>query len=609
MRLCLFPIALLLLCSVCFAQVPALSFLTTSLPDGSTGVAYSQAVTAQNGTAPYGFTLISGSLPAGLSLSTGSPSATISGTPVTPQRASFTLQVSDSVGGIATQAFTILIAAGPLSIGTASPLTAGYTNIAYSQSMQANGGAPPYSWAVTAGTLPDGLSLSAAGALTGTPTTQGVSNFTITVTDSNSTAASVVYSLTVTLGTLSFKTPYTLPSSLYGTSYSQTIQAQGGSLPYNWVLTGGALPPGLSFNNGAITGTPTSPGTYTFTVQVFDNSSHYISGTFSLTIAGSSVTVATPGILPAGAVGGPYSTGLLATGGVPPYTWTVASGSLPPGLTLSTGGVISGVPTTVGSYIFSAQVQDNTSLTASQQFTITVSPAGISPRIGVFSQVVAGGGWTTTLWLVNRSAAAVPATIVFHADNGGLIGLPVTVLQGGMTTQVSANTLNETIAPNTTLVITTLPQTNNVQCWADVQGSGALSGFGFYSNGTSEAEVPLQSVIGTTLTLPFDNTNGNTTGIALVNLASSQASFTATIWDQTGNIVTTVPVTLTLADSAGNGHDSFMLPAKIASTANIRGIIQFSGNPGGNLNNPGQIAGLGLRVDSTGFTSMQTIVP
>jgi hypothetical protein len=120
----------------------------------------------------------------------------------------------------------------------------------------------------------------------------------------------------------------------------------------------------------------------------------------------------------------------------------------------------------------------------------------------------------------------------------------------------------------------------------------------------------LQSQIGTSISLPFDNTNGASTGVALVNLASGPASITATVWDQYGNQLAAVPVALTQNDANGGGHDSFMLPARLAVTAGIRGIVQFQGNPGTPFAPGGQLTGLGLRAEANGlFTSIQTIVP
>jgi hypothetical protein len=257
-------------------------------------------------------------------------------------------------------------------------------------------------------------------------------------------------------------------------------------------------------------------------------------------------------------------------------------------------------------------VQDTTALTASRTFSMTVTAAGVLPRLGIISQLSAGAGWVTTIWLINQSAAPVQTSLVFHGDDGTPLTLPFTVTQPTVITQVAASTLNETIAPNTTLVVATQPLASNVEGWVDVLGNGALNGFAVYSNGSVEASVPLQSLIETSFSLYFDNTNGGSTGVAIANLAGAPASITATVWDLNGNLVTLQPVAvpLTQNDANGNGHDAFELAARVAATANIRGIIQFQGNPGSQLVSPGQVTGLGLRTEASNlFTSIPTIVP
>jgi len=620
MRSIFAAVGVLLMSCAGFAQ--GLNFTANTLPAGQTGFSYSQSVTVTGGTTPYTFSITSGSLPAGLTLTSSSPNFIVSGLPSAVANSQpFTVTVTDSAqpANTANQAFTLTITLGALGMVTTSPLTAGFTGTPYSQSLTAHGGLPPYTWSLSAGALPAGLTLSSAGAITGIPTATTANpgpTFTLTATDSASNSVNGQFSITVSIAVLSISTLPTLPSCLANTSYTETITATGGIPPYTWAITSGQLPAGLGFSSGVISGTPTAVGTSAFTVTVYDNNFHLASASFTLTVGGSAVTISTPTLLPSGSVGAGYSTTLTATGGVPPYTWAIVSGSLPPGIAISTGGVISGIPTVAGDYIFSVEVEDSTSLTASEAFSLTVAAGGATPRTGVISQVVAGGGWITTIWLVNRTAAPVQATVNFYADNGAALNLPLTVTQAGASQEQLASTLNKVIFPNTTLVVTTLPQTTNVEAWADVLGNGALSGFAFYSNGTVEASVPLQTEIGNSISLPFDNTNGNSTAIALVNLAGAQAAITATVWDQNGNQLAVAPVALkdpngnSIIDSNGNGHGAFMLPTQLPITAGIRGIVQFTGNPASAQAPAGQLTGLGLLTTASGlFTSMQTMAP
>jgi len=159
-------------------------------------------------------------------------------------------------------------------------------------------------------------------------------------------------------------TTTSLPNGVAGAAYSQTLSAAGGTTPYTWSLTSGTLPAGLTLNasTGVISGTPTAAGTANFTVQVTDASNGTDNKGLSILIAsaGSPPTVTTAS-LPNGTVGTAYNQSLTATGGTPPYQWTwmAAAGSgLPPGLSLSSAGTISGTPTAAGTFDVIVQVQD-----------------------------------------------------------------------------------------------------------------------------------------------------------------------------------------------------------------------------------------------------------
>jgi hypothetical protein len=377
-------------------------------------------------------------------------------------------------------------------------------------------------------------------------------------------------------------------------------------------VTSGALPPLLTLgSSGTISGTPTTPGAWSFTVSVSDATLHFVSQTYTLDITLGPLTITSPATLSPGAVvGAVYSETLAASGGAPPYTWQVVSGTWPAGLSISSSGVISGTPSAAGTYVFSAQVTDSASESATQSFTLIVAALGSVTRAGVIPQIVAGGGWVTTIWLINGSTAAVQSSVVFHGDDGGPLALAGNLTQPAVTQPFDSSVLKLTIAPNTTALVVTGASGANVEGWADVLSNGALSGFAVFSNGSAEAAVPLQAQIGTSFRLAFDNANGASTGVALVNLAGAPAGITATVWDQYGNQLAVLPVALTENDASGGGHDSFMLPARLAVTAGIRGIVQFQGNPATPSAAAGQLTGLGLRAEASGlFTSIPTIVP
>jgi hypothetical protein len=173
-----------------------------------------------------------------------------------------------------------------------------------------------------------------------------------------------------------------------GANYGQNIAITGGScgqpcssLPVFTVVVG-SLPPGLSMPQtygccgDAIGGTPSQAGTFTFTVQVRDGAGNTARQAFSISISPPApLTITFPtDCCPAGTVGQSYLQNFFLSGGVGPYSATVASGQLPPGLHLSPSPPISisGTPTSVGTFAFTVQVTDSTGAQATKQGSITI---------------------------------------------------------------------------------------------------------------------------------------------------------------------------------------------------------------------------------------------
>ncbi|HUB66305.1 MAG TPA: putative Ig domain-containing protein [Candidatus Methylacidiphilales bacterium] len=358
------------------ALVSALGPVITTgspLPPGAAGAAYDQTLTASGGASPYSWSISSGSLPAGLNLSNG---GVISGTPTASGTVNFTVEVTDSNRISSTAAFSLQIyAEGTPIIATSSPLPQGTAGAAYNQTLTASGGTTPYTWSIASGSLPAGLSLSSTGVISGTPATAGSATFTVQVTGNNGLSSTTAFSLTIN-PPLTITTSSPLPSGSVGRAYSQTLAASGGVTPYTWSIANGSLPAGLSLNSaGVISGTPISLGTASFTAQVTDNNGLSSTAVFSLTI-NLPLTITTSNPLPSGGLGTAYSQTLAASGGVTPYTWSIANGSLPAGLSLSSAGVISGTPTSVGTASFTVQVTgaDGGFCTAAFSLTITLAP-------------------------------------------------------------------------------------------------------------------------------------------------------------------------------------------------------------------------------------------
>jgi hypothetical protein len=179
--------------------------------------------------------------------------------------------------------------------------------------------------------------------------------------------------------------PPTLPSGTVGTAYNQSVSASGGTSPHTFSVSSGALPTGLILNaaTGAITGTPTSAGTFNFTITATDAGGCSGSRPYTITIAspGCPVITLNPDTLPPGVVGTPYSQSVTATGGTAPHTFAIASGALPAGLFLNPAtGLISGVPLQPGLFSFTIRATDSSGCTGARPYTLTII-AGAGPNI------------------------------------------------------------------------------------------------------------------------------------------------------------------------------------------------------------------------------------
>jgi large repetitive protein len=374
--------------------------LTGTLPAGVAGSSYSQTLMASNGTPPYVFAISVGALPPGLSLN--SSTGAITGVPTTAGSYTFAAQVTDSAGINATQSFTISIAR-PLAIATTSLPSAGI-GAQYNQTLSASGGLPPYSWSVSSGRLPPGLTLDfASGVVSGPATTEGTYAFTVSVSDSGGNVTAQGLSIVVT-SSLTITSTSPLPPGAVGTAYSQALAAISGAPPYTWTVTAGSLPPGITLNasTGVLSGKPTTSGAYTFTLRVADASSTTASAAFSLTIV-TALSITTTS-LPGGSAGANYSATLAAVAGTSPYTWSITVGSLPQGLSLdAASGVISGKPGVEGTYAFTVQVKDAVGHTATQALTLVIAPA-LSPGGGALPDGVAGQPYSQQLTVTGGTA-------------------------------------------------------------------------------------------------------------------------------------------------------------------------------------------------------------
>jgi hypothetical protein len=229
--------------------------------------AFSQKLTASGGSgAGQQWSVTGGSLPAGVTLA---QDGTLSGTPTAAGTFTATVQVTDSGGGTASKQVTIVVAD---ALAPALPaVRVSEVGIPFAGTLTATGGTAPYKWAVTAGTLPEGLALDGTtGALTGTPTLKGNTRFTITVTDANGFAKAIEFPLVV-VGKVTIATTRVATLKI-GRKFGARLVTTGGARPFKWQLLSGKLLTGIRFDakEGRFVGTARKAGHSTVTVQVTD---------------------------------------------------------------------------------------------------------------------------------------------------------------------------------------------------------------------------------------------------------------------------------------------------------------------------------------------------
>lgn len=369
------------------------SLFNSALHDGTVGTPYSQQLIAWNGGTLSWAPSATSALPAGLSVS---PSGLISGTPQSAGTFSFVLTATDSSTAISGNfGFSLRIS----NLGIADPDVLPQVAIVGQPFSYAFTGSGTGTGVWSATGLPNGLTMSATGTISGTPTVNGTFNVFVTVTNGIVPVSErfTLYSRLPNPTELDLPIGGTaLADATVGQSISSTLNPSGGLPPYHFVVAAGSsLPPGIqliiadqnlpNFLQGAtlLAGAPTTAGTYTFDLILTDSAVPAVSvrRTFTLNVSAIGIVLGTPRTAITGSA---YSERFTAVGGTAPYTFTISPTSLtgpvlPTGLSLTSDGVITGTPTSTGTYNFLLRATDAVGRSFSRTYSLAVtSPTGLS---------------------------------------------------------------------------------------------------------------------------------------------------------------------------------------------------------------------------------------
>jgi Putative Ig domain len=478
--------------------------LSGGLPAGSISVGGAYPATslrASGGTAPYTWAVTSGNLPPGLALTSA---GTISGSPTTTTGSpfSFTVTVTDAATPAHTASGVLSISInGMMTITTAtgSLPTTGEAGSAYpSTTLTETGGVGPFNWTINSGSLPNGLSLSSTGSISGTispTTTPGTFSFTANIKDSQGNS--------VTSGTISIKvdaalvvTPPTLPAGVLNVSYSSpAFMVSGGSgSGYTFSLASGALPTPLTINSasGIISGVPTASGSYTFALKVMDSLGYTVTtGNLIIVIkALPAITSASSTSLTAGTAG---SFTVTATGF--PIATLAETAALPSGVTFTdnknnTGTLAWTAAVASGSHGLTFTASNGVLPNATQSFTLTVNavPTITSASSTSFTAGTAGSFTVTATGfpittLAETAALPSGASFTDNKNNTGTLAWTAAVASGSYNlTFTASNGVLPSATQNFTLAVDKAPaitSVNSASFTAGTAGSFTVTATGF----------------------------------------------------------------------------------------------------------------------------------
>jgi hypothetical protein len=443
---------------------PAVKFTSATIPGFAVGPV-SAGLPVVGGIMPISFAVTGGDLPSGLSLNptTGAITGTI---PVVAGGSNygFSITVTDATGASDIKSFNGTVDPGDSVLTNHSKTLADFSaGINYSFPLVVTGGTLPYTFSLTSGTLPDGITLNTiSGLISGKPTfaTAGTSyGFTIRVSDSDGLTANKTYIGTVdssSIANMSISTS-TIPTPQAGQSYAVGLAVSGGTSPYAFSISSGALPSGLTLDpsSGSISGIVTLAArttSYLFVVRVTDSNSLTADKTYSGTI-GDYITTLLPSSLIDAAPGGAYSTYLATFGGQPPYTYSRDSGNLPTGLSLNAStGLIGGTVAESEAGLtrnFTIKSTDANGVQTTSSYTITTGSFVVAVSTTTLANAVEGVAYSNASTALAASGGTGPYTFEYSGSLPSGVGLTSTGEFFGTPAINSGN-----VSPGTTSTIT-----------------------------------------------------------------------------------------------------------------------------------------------------------
>ena len=417
----------------------------------------------------------------------------------------------------------------------------------YTATVAATGGVGSYTFSSTG--LPSGLSISVDGVISGTPARAGSFAVTVQATDLGDRTGARNYTLIIDPAPLMITTASPLSDVVMNAPIQPGVQfaAIGGTPPYTFSVTSGALPGGTTLaSSGLFAGTPTQQGIYRFSVTAADSSGMTVAKPFVITV-NAPLTITSDSPLPNGQVGVNYSAQISAMGGTGAYSWTVSGG--PAGVAIASSSTpntsLSGTPAAFGPFSVAVTVTDAGGHVASKVFSLTIAPAKLAITTAALPDargcavyagptLAASGGVPPYTW----SAGGLPGGLTLDTASGavggtasaaGKFNVSVTVTDSQQATATQTLVLNVAAAP--IVIAPSVP--------SGLAGS-AYSGRLSASCGT---EPYTWSASG----LPANLTSSGDGTISGTPQAPGTASFTATVRDTTGATATgTVQITIGL---------------------------------------------------------------